>query len=82
MNGNGNGANKLIWSIMLSACGLLATGMLVWLTSLSERATVSEAVLASRSERISSLEAATASIDRRLSRIEAKLDQVVDLVVR
>ena len=72
-----NGASKLVWTLMVSACGLVVTGGLLWMTNLSGRTSVAEAMLAVRGERLSKMEQAVQTIDTRLTRIEDKLDKVL-----
>ncbi len=75
-----NGSSKLIWAIMMSSCGLVAAGAILWFTNLTGRMTIAEATLSVRGERLSSLEAATINIDKRLTRIEDKLDKAISIV--
>lgn len=72
-----NGVNRLVWTVMVAACGVITTGAFLWITSVSSRVTVAEATLSTRGERLSTVENAVQNIDTRLTRIENKLDEAL-----
>ena len=77
-----NGTGKLVWTIMVSSCGLVSAGLILWLLNLSGRTTTAEATLSSQAVtnagRFSTLETMVRLIDVRQIDMNRKLDQLID----
>ena len=72
---NGNGVSKLVWTTMLSACGVVFIGFMAWMTSMNSHLTNVEATMNLRWERLSAVETTVKAIEPRLIRIEEKIDR-------
>ena len=68
-------ASKLVWTTMLSACGVIFIGFMAWMTSMNSHLTNVEATMNLRWERLSAVETTVKAIEPRLIRIEEKIDR-------
>lgn len=75
-----NGTPKLIWTLAMSACGVVFIGFMAWMTTMNSSISSLEASVTSQavvsSSRMSVLEAVVQTVDTRLTRMEGKLDQL------
>ena len=68
-------ASKLVWTTMLSACGVIFIGFMAWMTSMNGHISAVEATMNLRWERLSAVETTVKAIEPRLIRIEEKIDR-------
>ena len=68
-------ASKLVWTTMLSACGVIFIGFMAWMTSMNDHIANVEATMNLRWERLSAVETTVKAIEPRLIRIEDKIDK-------
>jgi len=68
-------ASKLVWTTMLSACGVVFIGFMAWMTSMNDHIANVEATMNLRWERLSAVETTVKAIEPRLIRIEEKIDR-------
>ena len=68
-------ASKLVWTTMLSACGVIFIGFMAWMTSMNSHLTNVEATMNLRWERLSAVETTVKALEPRLIRIEEKIDR-------
>ena len=67
--------SKLIWTTMLSACGVVFIGFMAWMNNMNGHLTNVEATMNMRWERLAAVETTVKAIEPRLIRIEDKIDQ-------
>jgi len=73
-----NGSNKLVWTLAMSASGVVFVGFMAWMTSLTGKVDVHASTLAALAEGQNATERRFAGLDARLVRIEDKLDRVLE----
>lgn len=74
---NGNGASKLVWTTMISACGIVFIGFMAWMTSMNGHISQVEATMNLRWERLAAVETAVKNLETQLSRVETKVDKLL-----
>ena len=76
-----NGVGKLVWTLAMSASGVVFIGFMSWMGNMNskisslEASTTSQALLSAG--RMSVLETVVQTVDGRLTRIEDKLDRLL-----
>lgn len=75
---NGNGGARLIWWMMVSACGAVFLGYTAWMTNLHARMQELGDDNIRTSTQVVSLESRTVRIEQLLTRIEDKVDRLVE----
>ena len=77
-----NGTQKLIWTLAISACGVVFIGFMGWMTNMNGKISSLDTSLTTQAitsaSRMSVLETVVQTVNVRLSRMEGKLDQLVE----
>ena len=70
-------ASRLVWTTMVSACGVVFLGFTAWMTSMNGHIAQVEATMNSRGERLATVETSMTGMESRLIRIEDKVDKLL-----
>ena len=70
-------ASKLVWTTMVSACGIVFIGFMAWMTSMNGHISQVDATMTLRGERLAALETIINGLEFRLIRIEDKVDTLL-----
>ena len=77
-----NGANKLVWTVMVAACGVIFIGFMTWMTSLNSKVEAMVQTDQRREGQVSKLLQSMEDADGRFGALNVRLDRMEDKIDR